>query len=107
MPLLKDRGFNKLPEPEPEGQDLFFDIEGLDKILNPEEQSDDKFGLEYLFGVFNKFDKKKPYIHYWAHNQEEEKKQFENLINYFVKHLAKYPKAHIYHFLKYRLLPQF
>ncbi len=101
LPLLKDRGFNKLPEPEPEGQDLFFDIEGLDKILNPEEQSDDKFGLEYLFGVFNKFDKKKPYIHYWAHNQEEEKKQFENLINYFVKHLAKYPKAHIYHYNHY------
>ena len=36
---------------------------------------------------------KKPYLYFWAHNQKEEKKQFQNLIDYFVKHLEKYPDA--------------
>ena len=41
---------------------------------------------------------KEPYLYFWAHNQKEEKKQFQNLIDYFVKHLEKYPDAHIYHY---------
>ena len=53
LPLIIERGFNKLRKPESIGQDLFFDIEGLDKILNPEENGNDKSGLEYLFGIHN------------------------------------------------------
>ena len=58
MPSTRERGFNKLPKPDLNGQDLFFDIEGLDKVLNPEETSNDKSGLEYLFGIYNHANKK-------------------------------------------------
>ena len=101
LPSTRERGFNKLPKPDLNGQDLFFDIEGLDKILNPEETSNDKPGLEYLFGIYNHANKKEPYLYFWAHNQKEEKKQFKNLIDYFVKHLEKHPDAHIYHYNHY------
>ena len=51
LPLKEGRGFNKLPKHSI--NDLYFDIEGLDKILNPEENSQSKSGLEYLFGIYN------------------------------------------------------
>jgi len=101
LPLINERGFNKLPKPDSNGQDLFFDIEGLDKILNPEETGNDKSGLEYLFGIYNHADKKEPFKCFWAHNQSEEKEKFDDLLNFFEKHLNKYPDAHIYHFNHY------
>ena len=55
---------------------IFFDIEGLDKILNPEETSNDKSGLEYLLG-FTIMQIKKNLIYIWAHNQKEEKNNFK------------------------------
>ena len=90
-----------MPKPDASGQDLFFDIEGLDKILNPEETDNDKSGLEYLFGIYNHANKEEPYKYFWAHNQNEEKKQFIELLNFIEKHLKKYPDAHIYHFNHY------
>jgi uncharacterized protein len=101
LPLINGRGFNRLPKPESNGQDLFFDIEGLDKILNPEETDNDKSGLEYLFGIYNHADKKESFKCFWAHNQSEEKDKFDKLLNFFEKHLKKYPEAHIYHFNHY------
>ena len=38
---------------------------------------------------------------FWAHNQSEEKEKFDDLLNFFEKHLNKYPDAHIYHFNHY------
>jgi|ETNmetMinimDraft_20_1059909.scaffolds.fasta_scaffold04374_3 uncharacterized protein len=101
LPLKNGRGFNKLPKSSANEQDLFFDIEGLDKILNPEETNNDKSGLEYLFGIYNHANKEEPYKFFWAHNQNEEKKQFIELLNFIEKHLKKYPDAHIYHFNHY------
>ena len=43
LPLETERGFNKMPQPSK--HDLFFDIEGLDKILNSEESEQDKQAL--------------------------------------------------------------
>ena len=71
LPLEAERGFNKIPEPSE--HDLFFDIEGLDKILNSEESEQDKQALEYLFGIYDHDNKKEPYKYFWAHNQDEEK----------------------------------
>ena len=99
LPLKSGRGFNKLPKPSK--YDLFFDIEGLDKILNPEESADNKSSLEYLFGVYNHENKKEPYKCFWAHKQNEEKEQFIELLNFIDKHLEKYPDCHIYHFNHY------
>ena len=69
--------------------------------MNPEENGNDKSGLEYLFGIYNHADKKEPFKYFWAHNREEEKKQFINLLSFIERHLKKYPEAHIYHFNHY------
>ena len=92
-------GFNKMPEPSK--HDLFFDIEGLDKILNPEESNQDKEGIEYLFGMYDHDNKQDPYKFFWAHSQDEEKEQFIALLKFIEKHLEKYPDSHIYHFNHY------
>ena len=87
--------------PEPSKHDLFFDIEGLDKILNSEESEQDKQALEYLFGIYDHDNKKEPYKYFWAHNQDEEKEKFIKLLEFLSKHLEKYPDSHIYHYNHY------
>ena len=99
LPLKAGRGFNKMPKDSV--NDLYFDIEGLDKILNPEENSQSKSGLEYLFGIYNHGNTKEPYTCFWAHNKEEEREQFIALLNFIEKHLKQYPESHIYHFNHY------
>ena len=99
LPLEAERGFNKMPKPSE--HDLFFDIEGLDKILNPEESDQDKQGIEYLFGIYDHDNKKEPYKYFWAHNQDEEKEKFIELLKFIDKHLKQYPDSHIYHFNHY------
>ena len=99
LPLENERGFNKIPKSSP--HDLFFDIEGLDKILNSEESEQDKQALEYLFGIYDHDNKKEPYKYFWAHNQDEEKEKFVELLDFIDKHLKKYPDAHIYHYNHY------
>jgi predicted RecB family nuclease len=99
LPLEAERGFNKMPEPSE--HDLFFDIEGLDKILNSEESEQDKQALEYLFGIYDHDNKQEPYKYFWAHNQDEEKDKFIELLEFIDKHLKEYPDSHIYHFNHY------
>ena len=99
LPLEAERGFNKMPKPSE--HDLFFDIEGLDKILNPEESDQDKQGIEYLFGIYDHDNKKEPYKYFWAHNQDEEKEKFIELLKFIDKHLKQYPDSYIYHFNHY------
>ncbi len=99
LPLEVERGFNKMPKPSE--HDLFFDIEGLDKILNSEESEQDKQALEYLFGIYDHDNKKEPYKYFWAHNQDEEKEKFIELLEFIDKHLKQYPDSHIYHFNHY------
>ena len=99
LPLEEGRGFNLMPSPSE--HDLFFDIEGLDKILNPEESNQDKEGIEYLFGMYDHDNKQDPYKFFWAHSQDEEKEQFIALLKFIEKHLEKYPDSHIYHFNHY------
>ena len=99
LPSEDERGFNKIPRSSP--HDLFFDIEGLDKILNSEESEQDKQALEYLFGIYDHDNKKEPYKYFWAHNQDEEKEKFVELLDFIDKHLKKYPEAHIYHYNHY------
>ena len=64
----KSSGFNKLPKPAVSGQDLYFDIEGLDKILNPEEdlqdapienEYDDEYQDDKNINIFTTVKKKK------------------------------------------------
>ncbi|WFU25130.1 TM0106 family RecB-like putative nuclease [Bradyrhizobium sp. CB1717] len=94
LPTVPGRGFYLLPPPDP--GDLFFDLEG-DALYEE--------GLEYLFGVVGPLDDSAPDTFHvsWAHNHAEEKAAFEALMRRFVRHIAKYPDAHIYHYAAYEL----
>jgi len=93
---VADRGLSALPEPAP--GDLFFDIEG------------DPFafwqGLEYLFGVWEGSSgeglwDQGSYRGLWALNREEEKQQFEQVMDLFIERWKQYPDMHIYHYAPY------
>jgi uncharacterized protein len=85
-------GFGLLPEPAV--GDLFFDIEG-DPYIG------DK-GLEYLFGVgWLDEDRQEQFRAFWAHDREEERAAFEQLVDVFVAWRAGHPGCHIYHYASY------
>ena len=93
---VADRGLSALPEPS-EG-DLFFDIEG-DPFAFWE-------GLEYLFGIWeipgtDSIWDTNPYTGLWALSREEERRQFEAVIDRFTRRLADFPQMHVYHYGAY------
>jgi predicted RecB family nuclease len=85
--LVPDRGLSALPPPSE--HDLFFDIEG-DPFAFWE-------GLEYLFGIWDGAD----YRDYWALTRDEEKQQFERVIDLFHGHWLQHREMHIYHYGSY------
>lgn len=84
------RGFGRMPVAV-EG-DLFFDMEG-----NPLEEG----GLEYLFGLYIDTGGEQSFMPFWAHSRDEEKRAFEQFIDWVIAHLKRYPSAHIYHYASY------
>jgi len=90
LPPSAGRGFARLPKPDP--GDLFFDMEG-DPLY--------EMGLEYLFGIVH-FDKgQEQFTAFWAHNRADEKKAFEDTIDFMTARLNAYPGAYIYHYASY------
>lgn len=88
----RKRGFARLPAPD-EG-DMYFDMEG-----DPLEEG----GLEYLFGLYY-FDNGQPLFKpFWAHSRAEEKKAFEQFMDFVTDRLRKYPHAYIYHYASYEV----
>lgn len=92
LPSTPLRGFAILPPPE--DGDLFYDIEG--DPLYPE-------GLEYLHGLWGPLgaSDEMTFVPIWAHDHASEKLAFEQLIDLFVRHLARFPQARIYHYATY------
>jgi predicted RecB family nuclease len=92
LPSTPLRGFAVLPAPEP--GDLFYDIEG--DPLYPE-------GLEYLHGLWGPLGEggEMTFVPIWAHDHAAEKVAFEQLMDLFVDHLARFPQARIYHYATY------
>jgi len=89
---VADRGLSALPAPSV--GDLFFDIEGDPFALWE--------GLEYLFGVWDpSIRETDPYVRFWALNREEEKGQFEQVIDLFTERRRADPGMHVYHFGAY------
>lgn len=86
------RGFERLPEPNP--GDMYFDMEG-----DPLEEG----GLEYLFGLYVVDDGEEKFIPFWAHNRAEEKRAFEQFMDYVTERLRRFPDAHIYHYASYEV----
>ena len=75
--------------------DVFFDIEGY-----PFEEG----GLEYLWGN-TYFDEQgnRQFIDFWAHNQEQEKKCFQDFIAWVYQRWQQNPAMHIYHYANYEI----
>ncbi len=92
LPLAKFSGFARLPQPN-EG-DLFFDMEG-DPTYSPQGS------LEYLFGFHYVENGENTYKAIWARTRQEEKRAFEEALDFIVDRLVQYPNAFIYHYAAY------
>ncbi|WP_066588442.1 TM0106 family RecB-like putative nuclease [Sphingomonas pruni] len=86
------KGFGLLPEPDT--GDLFYDIEG-----DPYYEG----GLEYLHGVWFLKDGEWDFRAFWAHDREAEGRSVAELLDFFVDHLRRHPKARIYHYANYEI----
>jgi uncharacterized protein len=91
-------GFELLPKKNP--NDLFFDIEGYPMFID---QNTNLSGLEYLFGVHYRIFDNPSFKKFLSINHKEEKKSFEDLIDFFYKHIKEFPNASIYHYGSYEI----
>lgn len=89
--LLPDPEIAVLP-PRSEG-DVFFDMEGFPYFK-------EKGGLEYLFGNILRDGS---FVPFFAHSRIEEKKAFQDFMDFLTKQLQKYPDAHVYHYANYEV----
>ncbi|MBO6574430.1 MAG: TM0106 family RecB-like putative nuclease [Rhodothermales bacterium] len=85
------RGLAMLPAPDK--GDVFFDIESDNFVEGG--------GLEYLFGLYYKSDGAWEYRPIWATDRAEERRAFEETVDFLIKRFEEYPDAHIYHFSPY------
>ncbi|WP_424187288.1 TM0106 family RecB-like putative nuclease [Actinokineospora sp. G85] len=81
----------ELPAPSP--GDVFFDMEGDPYAVGGE-------GLEYLFGAVTR-DGVRQFTPFWAHSRRQERKAFEDFVDFAVNRLAEHPGAHVYHYAPY------
>ncbi len=102
LPHQPGLGFDRLPRPDP--GDLYFDFEGDPMYPG---------GLEYLCGVLWRAQAGEedgepvpghPEVRFrafWAHDREEEKRSFSDLMAFLTRRLASAPGAHLYHYAPY------
>jgi predicted RecB family nuclease len=96
-PLGEHLGFQSLPAPTPD--DLFFDMEG-DPFVGDN-------GLEYLFGILEYTlpldGESRAGVHntFWGHDPDEEKRAFEQVVDFLIERLNGNPDLHVYHYAPY------
>jgi predicted RecB family nuclease len=88
---IAGQGLCALPAPSP--GDLFFDMEGT--ALGRDES------LEYLFGVVEIADGGPRYHSWWGHDARDERRAFEQFIDFVMTRLDADPSLHIYHYGDY------
>jgi uncharacterized protein len=97
--LVPNRGLLALPEPV--AGDLFFDIEGARYYS----EDGTEFGLQYLFGVIDTADIDASgmprYIQIWAFDRQDEKRAFEELVDFITDRRKQTPGLHVYHYNHY------
>jgi len=87
------RGLSTLPPLS--DQDVFFDIEGYPYIEG---------GLEYLWGnSYLDLSGERKFKDFWAHDEVQEKKIFEEFINWVYARWLKDPFMHVYHYANYEI----
>jgi predicted RecB family nuclease len=84
----------ELPAPSP--GDVFFDMEGDPYALLGT-------GLEYLFGAVTSDADGQRFTPFWAHSRAQEKRAFEDFVDFATARLAEYPGAHVYHYAPYEV----
>jgi uncharacterized protein len=92
-PLGEHLGFQALSAPTPD--DLFFDMEG-DPFVGDN-------GIEYLFGIWEAEGEGREGVHhaFWGHDPDEEKRAFEQVVDFLIDRLSRNPDLHIYHYAPY------
>jgi len=97
--LVQNRGLLALPEPVT--GDLFFDIEGARYYS----EDGKEFGLQYLFGIIDTADVDASgtprYTQIWAFDRRDEKRAFEELVDYITDRRKQTPGLHVYHYNHY------
>ena len=92
LPPEPETGLALLPEPTV--ADIFRDLEG-DPFVG-------RAGLEYLIGCLTVDENgEEDYSALWAFDQEAEKRNFEEFVDWVMKRWAECPDLHIYHFAPY------
>ena len=92
--IIEGKGLTILPK-QNQG-DIWFDLEGVqDPVLGTQ--------LEYLIGLCyqNESDTSTVYKAWWAHSPSEEKKAFEDWVEWVENRLKRYPNLKIYHYGSY------
>lgn len=84
------RGLALLPPPSL--NDVFFDIEGFPFAPG---------GLEYLLGVVTVDEGTPQFRDWWAHDEVEEQRSFEQVIDWMYARWTMDPTLHIYHYASY------
>ena len=90
--LVSEKELSLLP-PRSKG-DVWFDMEGDPHAL-------DGRGLEYLFGLVHIEDQDLPFVTFGASSEAEEKRAFEDFIDWIMQRYQQYPDMHIYHYANY------
>ena len=97
--LVPNRGLLALPEPVV--GDLFFDIEGARYYS----EDGKEFGLQYLFGVIDTADidvsGTPRYTQIWAFDRRDEKRAFEDVVDFITDRRKRMPGLHVYHYNHY------
>lgn len=92
LEIIPERGLNRLPVPNK--GDVYFDIES--------DHFHEEGGLEYLLGYSYKNDQGEvEYERIWSKNKKEEKKSFEQFMDFIMDRWARNPEFYIYHFAPY------
>ena len=81
--------------PVPAAGDVFLDLAGDPHALSGE-------GLEYLFGAVTVEDDRR-FTPFWAHSRAEEKRAFEEFVDFAAARVAEHPGSHIYHYAPYEV----
>ncbi|WP_439379798.1 TM0106 family RecB-like putative nuclease [Amycolatopsis lexingtonensis] len=82
-----------LPAPAP--GDVFVDLAGDPHALAGE-------GLEYLFGAVTA-DEDRRFTAFWAHSRAQEKRAFEEFVDFAAARVAEHPGSHVYHYAPYEV----
>lgn len=79
--------------PPPSAADVFLDFESDPWVMEG--------GLEYLLGTVVETERKPEFLPFWAHSREEERRAFEQLVDFIIARLDADPQMHVYHYAPY------